>query len=106
MPKRFSHRFKFLVERFMVRGPHLCDELFTASGAEVAFRALARYGLPEGDHTFQRLREEALARSETALGVFRASRGLGAEQLHLNPPPASRWRLTGQDELVVLTRDE
>jgi ion channel POLLUX/CASTOR len=79
-------------------------ELFDAGGAEITFRTLARYDLPEGDYTFQRLREEACARGDTALGMFFASKGSDVEQLSLNPATSSRWRLTDQDQLVVLAQ--
>jgi hypothetical protein len=79
--------------------------MFDAAGPEIAFRRFAAYDLPAGDYTFQKLGEEASARGETALGVFLVSKGSDAAQLTLNPGPTGRWRLDGEDELVVLTHD-
>ncbi|RVU45917.1 ion channel DMI1 [Lujinxingia sediminis] len=86
------------------------DELFTAGGAEIAFRQLDEYALGPGMFGFEELEEEATRRAEVFLGVERlasAREGKGSapgRALELNPERGRSWELAAHDRLAVMTR--
>lgn len=72
------------------------EELFTAGGAEIAFRSPATYGLEPAGHTFAEVRRAAQAAGEVALGIRH-----GAE-VSLNPSAETRLSADGRGDVVTL----
>ena len=83
------------------------DELFSSGGCEIVFRHIADYGLKQGEYSFSDLQRAADSRGEVAIGIRWAgqvqTRGGGVE---LNPKRDEHFKLSDNDELIVLTTDE
>lgn len=78
------------------------EELFTAGGAEIAFRPSALYGSVTETLSFSEIHAAALVRSEIALGLRRRGH---RQPLHLVPPSGSRWQPGPDLDVVVLVRE-
>lgn len=79
-------------------------ELFGPAGAEIFFRPAPEYELSDTEVDFRDVRRSAARRGEVALGI-RLHDEIAAPHggIHLNPLPATRWRFSDRDEVIVLT---
>lgn len=75
------------------------DELFTAGGPELVFRAPSALGLAAEPRSFQELEALVRGRGETLLGVYYPAK----DELFLSPPREHRVSLDLGAELVVVT---
>ncbi len=78
------------------------DELFGPGGTETLLRSALELGFHGQDMTFAELRTRLAPAGEIPIGVRRPTQGKSAERLCLNPSDHTRWRLTEQDEIVVI----
>lgn len=79
-------------------------ELFGPGGAEIFFRPAGDYEAVGRIQSFRELQHAAAQRGEIALGVrLHAERDNATGGVVLNPPKGHQWRLTREDEIVVLT---
>src|SRR5690606_19243298 len=76
-------------------------ELFSARGAEIAFRSAQQYELVGKSLTFDELAQTVAQRGETALGFAEFDQE-GGIQVSLNPDRARRIQLGARDEVVVI----
>lgn len=82
----------------------ICQELFTAGGAEIIFRNLEEYGLTPGAILFSEIEDRVAEYGEIALGIYISTHGIKNEdQLFLNPEKTRKLSLTPDTRLVVLT---
>ncbi len=78
------------------------EELFTVGGAEIYLRPARVYGLEGEGIAFREIQRAIAARGDIALGVY-PSTGSKQDGVTLNPERDSRWHLTGDDQIVVLS---
>ena len=78
------------------------EELFTVGGAEIYLRPARVYGLEGEGIGFREIQRAIAARGDVALGVY-PSTGSKQDGVTLNPERDSRWHLTGDDQIVVLS---
>ncbi len=80
-------------------------ELFGPGGAEIFFRPASDYRLAGKTVSFEEIRAISHSVMEIAIGVRLAA---GSEEpgggVQLNPHPDRQWKITEEDEVVVLTR--
>lgn len=80
-------------------------ELFGPGGAEIFFRPASDYRLAGKTVSFEEIRAISHSVMEIAIGVRLAE---GSEEpgggVQLNPHPDRQWKITEEDEVVVLTR--
>jgi hypothetical protein len=80
------------------------DELFTAGGAEIYFRASEVYQLGNKDLTFREIERAVALQGDVALGVRNRARSEETfSGIQLNPPKDSLWHLDDLHELVILS---
>jgi ion channel POLLUX/CASTOR len=80
------------------------DEIFGPDGAEIYFRPAADYGAVDVELSFGDLQHRAAAHGEIALGVRIDAQGrIPGGGVSLNPDRSRSWRLSAEDEVVVLT---
>jgi ion channel POLLUX/CASTOR len=77
-------------------------ELFTVGGAEIEFKDLAHYDLLPGEYSFSEIEKIVAKYGETALGVKKGFNKEGDKKLILNPPKNYSFKLTQDDQIVVL----
>ncbi|MFO7655210.1 MAG: ion channel DMI1 [Candidatus Krumholzibacteriia bacterium] len=77
------------------------EELFTAGGAEIFFRAPDIYGLAGEERSFRELEEAVRRRGEILVGM-KTGAARAADSALLNPPKDSRWRPSAADRLIVV----
>lgn len=81
-------------------------DIFTPGGAEIAFFALASYGLSPGRLSFDALSDAVAARGDIALGVRRVGHADGPSGgIQLNPRRDTPLDLADGDLLIVLTHE-
>ena len=82
----------------------ICEELFTAGGAEIIFRNIEEYGLESGVMPFSEIENKAAEFGEIALGIFNNNQSAKKdEQLMLNPGSFTKLDINPETKLVVLT---
>ena len=80
------------------------NELFTVGGAEIIFRDPQEYQLSSGTYRFEELEKRAIARHETALGIYKDKHESNGDGELLMNPPRDAELMIGQDvKLVILT---
>jgi hypothetical protein len=82
----------------------LYDELFGPTGPEIAFRRPVIYGIEStAESTFVELERAVADRGDVLIGVW-SRQGAEKRRAVLLPEEALRWKLTGRDRLIVLSR--
>lgn len=82
----------------------ICEELFTAGGAEIIFRNIEEYGLGYGSIPFSEIENKAAEFGEIALGIFNTNQSTkNVEQLMLNPGSFTNLEIKPEAKIVVLT---
>ncbi len=76
-------------------------ELFVPGGVEVGIRTAEAYGLSDSAIRYRDVELQAMARSEVAIGVLKAS-GTSDEKLELCPDPNRRWTPAEDEVFIVL----
>ena len=78
------------------------DDLFSIGGTELTFKSPVEYGYVDTERTFAQFQQSATRRGEVALGVLIKGDD-GKLRLELNPPRQFAFKLSADDELVVLS---